>query len=65
MNKIITSLLVCLALSCGVKGPPEPPLVTEGSLKKEAQEQKIEAAAPAPVPEPVKKTKKNSKAKAQ
>ena len=63
MNKIILSLLVCLSLSCGVKGPPEPPLVTEGSLKKEAQEQKVETATPAP--EPVKKAKKNSKAKAQ
>jgi predicted small lipoprotein YifL len=42
MNKM-GLMIVCAALfSCGVKGPPEPPLPTEASLKKEQKEKETE-----------------------
>lgn len=38
VSKLILALVCSALLSCGVKGPPEPPLPTEGSLKKEQKE---------------------------
>ena len=63
MSKLILGLVFAVVLGCGVKGPPEPPLPTEGSLKKELQQ---EQAAPQPVPPlvPPKTSKKTSKTKA-
>jgi hypothetical protein len=65
MSKFILSLIAAALLGCGVKGPPEPPLPTEGSLKKDMQEPQIVPAEPTPAPVPPKKGKKSSKAKAQ
>ena len=63
MCKLILGLVFAVVLGCGVKGPPEPPLPTEASLKKELQQ---EQAAPQPVTPPVspKTSKKTSKTKA-
>ncbi len=63
MSKLILGLVFAVVLGCGVKGPPEPPLPTEGSLKKELQQ---EQAAPQPVTPlvPPKTSKKTSKTKA-
>jgi hypothetical protein len=68
MSKLLLSMMVLAAIGCGVKGPPEPPLVTEASLKKE-QQVEAQTAPPTPVPvipakAPAKKTK-SSKSKAQ
>ncbi|MBY0384050.1 hypothetical protein K2X05_02735 [bacterium] len=47
VNKMVL-VFVCAALfSCGVKGPPEPPLPTEASLKKQQKEQEKEKEASA------------------
>jgi hypothetical protein len=64
MNKLILGLVFATVLGCGVKGPPEPPLPTEGSLKKELQQEQAAPPPPPPPPAPVKKSKKTSKTKA-
>lgn len=46
-NKLILTLVCAGLVSCGVKGPPEPPLPTEASLKKEQKEQEKEKEAEA------------------
>lgn len=42
MNKIGLVIVCATLFSCGVKGPPEPPLPTEASLKKEQKEKEAE-----------------------
>lgn len=65
MSKMILGLVLTLTLGCGVKGPPEPPLPTEGSLKKELQQQQQTVPAqPETPPAPPKTSKKTSKTKA-
>jgi predicted small lipoprotein YifL len=58
VNKWRLILLTASLVSCGVKGPPEPPLPTEASLKKQSliQESQVEEKA---------KTPTTKKAKAQ
>ncbi len=69
MSKIILGLFIWATLGCGVKGPPEPPLPTEGSLKKELKEENQQLAPivePKPEePQPTKKIKKKNRTKAQ
>jgi hypothetical protein len=65
MNKLILGLVFATALGCGVKGPPEPPLPTEGSLKKELQQEQAAPPQPVPPPAPVKKSKKTKAPKTQ
>ena len=64
MSKLILGLVFTTVLGCGVKGPPEPPLPTEGSLKKELQQEQQAAAQPVPPPAPASPIKKKSKTKA-
>ncbi len=56
MSKMILGLVFAATLGCGVKGPPEPPLPTEGSLKKELQQEHAAPTQPVP-PKKSKKTK--------
>ena len=63
--KLAMGLFVWTTLGCGVKGPPEPPLPTEGSLKKELQQEQVASPQPAPAPVAPPKIKKTSKTKAQ
>ena len=44
VNKTVL-FFICstVGISCGVKGPPEPPMPTEASLKKEQKEKDAEA----------------------
>lgn len=64
MSKMILGLVLAVTLGCGVKGPPEPPLPTEGSLKKELQQEQATAPQPETSPVPPKTSKKTSKTKA-
>lgn len=68
MSKILLGLFFATILGCGVKGPPEPPLATEGSLKKELQQEQTALAETVPQSVkpsvPVKTPKKTSKTKA-
>jgi hypothetical protein len=49
----IVSLLFIANSSCGVKGPPEPPLPTEASLEKQAIQNKEKAVVAEPVSQKV------------
>ena len=40
MRQVILLAVLCNLLACGVKGPPEPPLPTEASLKKQQMKEK-------------------------
>lgn len=40
MRQVILLAFLCNLVACGVKGPPEPPLPTEASLKKQKQKKK-------------------------
>lgn len=63
MSKLILGLVFAVVLGCGVKGPPEPPLPTEGSLKKELQQEQTAPPQPVPPPVPPKTSKKTTKTK--
>jgi hypothetical protein len=57
----IVSLLFISNSSCGVKGPPEPPLPTEASLEKQFLKDTAKEIAPEPIEQKaptVEKTKK-------
>ncbi len=64
MSKILLGLVFAATLGCGVKGPPEPPLPTEGSLKKELQQEQAAPPQSVPPPVPPKASKKKSTSKA-